>query len=265
MRIILLCAGFGTRMYPLTKNYPKPLLEVRGKPVVDYLIDQFVHFNGLELIQVVTNALFFEQFEGWGDGWRQMLNEHNINIEIYNDGVVANEFRLGAVGDLEFVLEQKSQILGKSLVAAGDMIFSFDLAEIWNKFLSSNRSYVIALNEPDSEKLKSGAVLDLTDDGKVISYVEKPEEPTSNWYCPPLYFMQPNSFGHLSIFRKEYPKLDAPGYFFAYLSRQTDLYAYKVEGEQIDIGSMEDYLQAEKILTAWEAEGKPNFQDAHCA
>ena len=105
MIAILLCAGFGTRMYPLTENWPKPLLDVAGKPVLDYLMDQLLTFPALVAIHVVANARFYTHFVTWRETWRAQLDELGMKMYLYNDGTTDNHNRLGAVGDLGVVLD----------------------------------------------------------------------------------------------------------------------------------------------------------------
>ena len=109
MDVILLCAGFGTRLENLTKNTPKGLLEVAGKPVLDYLLPQVLELPELETIHLVGNGRFFSQFYTWADRWRVRLREEGVTLHLHNDGTLQHEKRLGSVGDLAFALRAQKE------------------------------------------------------------------------------------------------------------------------------------------------------------
>lgn len=247
MNIILLCAGFGTRMYPITEGVPKALLDINGKAVIDYLVEDILRCEGVETMYLISNNKFYGQFENWAEDWRERLAERGIAIEVFNDGVDDNENRLGAVGDLEFGLDRISKE-EKTLVAAGDSIFLFEVASLLNDFMQKDKSYVAALDARNIEEAKRSGVIELDNENRIIKFVEKPNEPSSNLICPPIYFLQPESLKQIKMFRAENENLDAPGHFIAYLSRVEDVFAYKVNGGRLDIGSKEGYDLACKLL-----------------
>jgi NDP-sugar pyrophosphorylase family protein len=151
MNAILLCAGFATRMTPLTKDFPKALLPVGGKPVIDHLIDQFLDFRGLDSIYLVTNERFFKQFVEWGEMRSRAITRRGISLHILNDGADRPERRLGASGDLGFAV--KHLRAGKdAVVAAGDNIFRFPLRPCWEKFVTDDKNLVLALPTEDARK-----------------------------------------------------------------------------------------------------------------
>lgn len=255
MRAILLCAGFATRMYPLTENFPKPLLEVAGKPVLDYLMDQLVELSYLQDIHIVTNARFFSHFEKWRQSWLPRLIEKSISLDIHNDGSTDNENRLGAVADLGFVLNKLAQ-LKPALVAAGDNIFRFSLLPICERFASKNENYIVALPETNLEKLQRTGVLEIDEYDMVKKLHEKPLNPPSNWTCPAVYFLQSQALERVADYLAQPDAKDAPGNFIAYLASQEKIYAAKVDGLRFDIGSMESFYQANEIL-----QGEPVILD----
>ena len=121
MKCVILAAGYATRLYPLTLNFPKALLRVGNKPIIGHIIDSLNLLEGIEDIYVVCNQKFFENFLNW-----QKTTKSKINIEVINDGTSTNETRLGAIGDLDFVVKGK-KILEDLLIVAGDNLFDFDL------------------------------------------------------------------------------------------------------------------------------------------
>lgn len=252
MIAILLCAGFGTRMYPLTENWPKPLLEVAGKPVLDYLMDQLLTFPALEAIHVVTNARFYAHFVAWRKGWLSPLDTQGIELHLYNDGTTDNHNRLGAVGDLGVVLDAIEMPEG-ALVAAGDNILRFELLPIWAQFLAQKRNYVIALAQTDINKLRRTGVLELDHENenqnRVLCLHEKPQTPPSQWSCPAFYFLRASALKRVSAFLQQPNPPDAPGHFIAQLVQQEPVYAFQTEGSRFDIGSMASYREADEVLS----------------
>jgi glucose-1-phosphate thymidylyltransferase len=248
MRTILLAAGFGTRMYPVTKDFPKALLKVAGKNVIDFVFEELINFSSLDQITIVTNDRFFSQMFDWAQNWRRSLSKKNIRLVLLNDGVKSNETRLGAVGDLAFALDHTAGHTHKTMVLAVDNIFNFRLKPLWEKFLNNPCNYLVAIEENDLARRQRSGVLEIADDHKVIRLVEKSENPPSNYLCPPIYFLSPDALQKIADFRGQNPTLDAPGYFISYLVEQMTFYALPVSGGRHDIGSMEDFIQAEN---AW--------------
>jgi len=247
MIAVLLCAGFATRMYPLTRDFPKPLLPVAGRPVIDYLMDQITALSGLDSVYIVTNDRFIHHFEIWQDTWEDCCLKKSIRIHLINDGATENENRLGALADLQFVFRRISSS-SKLLVSAGDNIFQFSLQPVWENFLKTDSHYVVALPEKDSAKLKRTGVLELNELNRVLQFHEKPANPPSTWGCPPIYFFHSSARRLLETYLEKGKNKDAPGYFIQYLCQKEPVIAYKPDGFRIDIGSIETYRQAEGLL-----------------
>jgi len=245
---IILCAGFATRMMPLTENFPKALLPVGGKPVIDHLIEQFLDFRGLDSIYVVTNDLFFKHFVEWGEKSSPQITGRGISLHILNDGAAGPESRLGAAGDLGFAVNHARP--GKdTVVAAGDNIFRFPLGPCWEQFIKGDKSFVLALPTGDVKKLTRTGVLGLDENGRVLAFHEKPENPPSNLACPALYFLKPGALGLINEYLSSRGARDEIGYFISYIAGRSGLYALGTEGEAIDIGTIEAYERAKSVLS----------------
>jgi len=247
MIAIILCAGFATRMYPLTDNLPKPLLTIAGRPVIDYLMDQVVDLPQVQAIHIVSNAKFYDQFLNW----QRCLNSSGAvdatTVRIHNDGATTNENRLGAAADLQLALNKISRP-SRALVSAGDNIYRFSLKSLWEKFLQSDNHHVVALPETDGEKLKRTGILELRENDRVIRLHEKPQSPSSTWTCPPLYFFQASVWSQLDSFLEKAENHDAPGYFIDYLCRREPVHAFRLNASRLDIGSIDTYRLADRIL-----------------
>lgn len=249
MNAVILCAGFATRMYPLTRNFPKPLLEVGGKPVLDYLIEEIVKLSGIRGVHVVTNGKFHDHFLDWRERGERAGRFGDKEIFVHNDGCLDNETRLGAAADLLLGLNRVDGAT-KNLVAGGDNIFKFSLKPLWERFLQSEHHMITALTETDTEKLQRTGVLELLGGDRVARLHEKPDNPQSTWISPPLYFFQPSVTGILEEFLNTPGNHDAPGYFIDYLAQSQRVDAFKVNSGRFDIGCMESYRQADRELTS---------------
>jgi glucose-1-phosphate thymidylyltransferase len=249
MMAVILCAGFATRMYPLTRDFPKPLLPVAGRPVINYLLDQLVEIPDLNGVHIVSNARFFSHFEKWREDYLKSTSEKILSIEIHNDGAESNESRLGASADLWLALNRISGA-SRVLVSAADNIYRFSIKSLWQQFLQSRHHYVVALPETDESRLKKTGVLELDAQNQVIRQHEKPDQPQSTWSCPPLYFLQASARSRLAAFLDSAANRDAPGYFIDYLCRKEEVYAFKLNASRLDIGSMDSYGQADRIMRA---------------
>ena len=126
MKVIILAAGYATRLYPLTQTQPKPLLPVADKPMIEYVLDNLAPIGGLDRIYVVTNAKFAAHFQQWADNYRE--TKAKLDFSIVNDGSTDDSNKLGAIGDLHLVLVRE-KIDGDVIVVAGDNLFSEELGQ----------------------------------------------------------------------------------------------------------------------------------------
>ena len=247
MIAILLCAGYATRMHPLTKNFPKPLLPVAGRPVLEYLMAQLLELQDLDSVHIITNDRFASHFETWQKKWSATNLNGGFRLVIHNDGSTDNDNRLGASKDLAWILSRLPET-DRMLVSAGDNIFRFRLEPIWNRFLRSDHHCILALPEEDLNKLKRTGVIEFGKDDRAVRLHEKPANPPSNWSCPAIYFFQKSVEPVLSEFLETSENKDAPGHFVGFLCRKSHVKAIRVEASRLDIGSIEDYHKADRLL-----------------
>lgn len=242
MKVLLLCAGFGTRLGSVARGRPKALLPVAGKPLIEHLVDDLRQTGQLEELLVVTNELFAEQFRIWARG----LITAGIRSRILSDGATTNENRLGAARDLALAVESFG-IEGPLLVAAGDNLFAFPVEEFLADFEARPRVLVLAAREADPARLRRTGVAEVDDDGRLIRLHEKPEDPPSNLSCPALYLFTAGALELLPQFLDEAPDTDAPGHFIAWLAERHDVFTHPMKGERLDVGDPDGYRAA----TAW--------------
>lgn len=237
MKCIILAAGYATRLYPLTENFPKPLLEVAGKTILDRLIDDISSSGEVDEFITVTNHKFAHHFEKWADG--------RSSITVADDGTTSNENRLGAVRDIWFAAERDA-INGDCMVIAGDNVLDFSLTRFIGYFKEKQHSCVMRYFEPDTERIKKGGCLVLGERDRVIEMQEKSPTPKSHWCCPPFYIYTAKDLGKIPQALGEGAAFDAPGSFVSWLCRSTEMYAMEMPGSRYDIGDIKSYENVQK-------------------
>jgi len=245
---VLLCAGYGTRMGALTADDPKPLLPVAGRPVLDYLVEQLIGLPALDAVHLVSNAHYLRPFRDWADGWRRRLPP-GLGLEVHDDGTRDAGERLGAIGDLAFVLERVGAVAG-ALVASGDNILRFSLEALWWTSVDGDDSWVLALDEPDPAKLRRTGVLELGEDHRVLRLHEKPDDPPSHWACPSVYWLSAAALAQVVPYLDAGHPRDETGRFIAWLAGRQAVYALPTDGGRLHIGSPAAYRRADEILRA---------------
>ena len=233
MKTIILAAGYATRLYPLTENFPKPLLKVKEKTILDWLIED-IHTSGLmdEYI-VISNHRFAGHFQHWADG-------HTLPISVVDDGTETNETRLGAVKDIQYAIEKK-KINEDVLVIAGDNVLDFSLVPFVRFGCGNNCSCIMCYEENEPARQQRTAIITVDGENTITSYEEKPREPKSNLAVPPFYFYKAGDVLRIPEALEAGCGYDAPGSFAAWLSSQTPMKAYRMPGNRYDIGNLESY------------------------
>ncbi len=229
MKAIILAAGYATRLYPLTENFPKPLLEVGGKPILDWLVSDLAPVAD-EFI-VVTNHKFAEIFKDWAAG-------HEEKIVVIDDGTETNETRLGAVKDIQLAAKGIDEDV---FVLAGDNVLDFSLVPFVRFAIDKKTSCVMCHEEHELAALQRTAVITLDENSGITSYEEKPAEPKGHLAVPPFYYYRAEDAARIEEALSDGCGYDAPGSFAAWLSGKTKMHAYLMPGKRHDIGDMKSY------------------------
>jgi len=235
MKCIIIAAGYATRLYPLTENFPKPLLEVGGKPILDHLIDDVESM--IDEFIVVTNHKFAKIFEKWASNKR--------NVRIIDDGTQTNETRLGAVKDIRLAAKD---IEDDVLVMAGDNLLDFSLKGFVEFAKQKKTSCVMCHEENDLKKKQKTAIITIDAENKILTYEEKPKEPKGDLAVPPFYVYRHEDILRIQEALDEGCGYDAPGSFAAWLSHKTPMHAYIMPGHRYDIGDLASYENVKKIF-----------------
>ncbi len=238
MKCLILAAGYATRLYPLTENFPKPLLKVGEKTILDWLIDDIDTLGLVDEYVVISNHKFAHHFDAWA-------KEKQQKITVVDDGTESNETRLGAVKDIQFAVDTLG-LDDEMLVIAGDNVLDFSLTKFIAYAKEKGTSCIMRYYEASEAKLKKCGVVTIDNSDLVLDMTEKPECPASHWCCPPFYY-----------YTKEDAKLveqgiaagcgtDAPGSYVAWLCKQTKVHAMEMPGSRYDIGNLESYEKVQK-------------------
>ena len=239
MDALILAAGFGTRLYPLTENIPKAFIKINGKPVLENTIEKLKKIKELENIYIITNNKFYNLFKEWV----ARLN-YNKKIKIINDGIDSEEEKKGAVGDFKFALNQISY--NDLFVLASDHLFDFDLNKVLITAKKKNGS-VFAIKRMKKEEIKGkyGCIL-IDNNGKVIAFEEKPKEPKSDLVCIACYFLLKKDLDKIK--GHNFENLENMGYLVDFLYRNSDVYGKILKENWIDIGSKTEIEKAKKYF-----------------
>jgi glucose-1-phosphate thymidylyltransferase len=246
MKVLILAAGYATRLYPLTLTQPKPLLPVAGKPMIEYVLDNLAPIGGIDRIYVVTNAKFAGHFQKWADHYRAAGSK--MQFTIVNDGSTDDAHKLGAIGDMHLVL-QKENVDDDLIVVAGDNLFSESL-EDFGRFLREKNAPVLAVYDVGSlEQIKKYNSISLDAQGQITFFEEKPKNPTSTLTGIALYYYPKASLPLIKQYIAEGNNPDQPGRLVQWLYTRTPVYTWTVPGLWYDIGSKETLEEANRIFS----------------
>ena len=233
MKCLILAAGYATRLYPLTENFPKPLLPVGDKTILDWLVDDIDTMGEVDEYIVISNHKFVEHFEAWA-------REKSQKVRVVDDGTESNETRLGAVCDIQFAIDAL-KIDDDILVIAGDNVLDFSLTKFIAYARERGASAIMRYFEPEARKLSRSGVVEIDECDRVLRMEEKPKEPKSNWCCPPFYYYVREDAGRIDEGISAGCGTDAPGSFVAWLAERSAVYAMVMPGKRYDIGNLESY------------------------
>jgi glucose-1-phosphate thymidylyltransferase len=245
MKVIILAAGYATRLYPLTLTQPKPLLPVAGQPMIDYVLDHLAPIGGLDRIYVVTNAKFAGHFEKWAADYR--AQKAQLNFTIVNDGSTDDSNKLGAIGDINFVLKTQN-VDDDIIVVAGDNLFSDDLPDFGRYCREKNAPVLAVYDVGELEQIKKYNSITIDASNRITFFEEKPKNPTSTLTGIALYFYPKSTLPLIRQYIAEGNNPDQPGRLIQWLYPRVPVYTWKVPGLWYDIGSKETLEEANKIF-----------------
>ena len=251
MNILILAAGYATRLYPLTLTKAKPLLEVAGKPMMEWVIDNLAPIAGIEKVYVVTNSKFAADFQAWADHYNEV--HAKLAFEIVNDGSTSDADKLGAIGDLNYVIEKHGIANSDLLVVAGDNLFSESL-EGFGQFCQERNQPVLGIYDVGSLELaKKYGVVALDESGTITEFVEKPSDPPTTLIGIALYYYPAETVRQIGAYLADGNNPDQPGRFVQWLYPRTAVQTWRVPGTWFDVGSKETLEEANVVFAQFAA------------
>ena len=252
MRALILAAGYGTRLYPLTRDRPKPLLDVGGRPLVDWILDRIAEVSEIGEVHLVTNAKFAPAFRAWAPP----------HVVVHDDGTRDEDDRLGAIGDLAFVGLGDDDLL----VVAGDNLFDFSLRDFVRFWRGKGRASAVALYDVgDVELARKYGIIELDERDRVVSFLEKPDDPPSTLAATATYLFHREHLALVPRYLEEGNSPDQPGRFVAWLQAREPVYGYRFEGDWLDIGDHEQLREADERAKSWQSRREAGTKEAGAA
>ncbi len=238
MKCLILAAGYATRLYPLTENFPKPLLAVGDKTILDWLIDDIDTLGVVDAYVVISNHKFAHHFHAWAAGKSQP-------VVVVDDGTDSNETRLGAVRDIQFAIDSLG-LDDDMLVIAGDNLLDFSLTRFMAYAQQKQTSCIMRYYEPNEEKLKKCGVVTVDERDRITAMTEKSPTPATHWCTPPFYYYTRADARLVKDGIAAGCGVDAPGSYIAWLCTQTTVHAMEMPGARFDIGNLKSYRHVQE-------------------
>ncbi len=238
MKCLILAAGYATRLYPLTENFPKPLLKVGDKTILDWLLDDIELSGEIDEYVVISNHKYAHHFDDW-------TKTKPYKITVVDDGTSTNETRLGAVKDVQFAIE-KLKLDSDLLVIAGDNLLDFTLNSFIDYAKAKQTSCIMRYYEPNDEKLKKCGVVTIDENDLILNMTEKSPTPATHWCCPPFYYYTREDSRRVADGIAAGCGTDAPGSYIAWLCTVTPVHAMEMPGSRYDIGNLQSYETAKQ-------------------
>jgi glucose-1-phosphate thymidylyltransferase len=241
MKAVILAAGYATRLRPLTDDRPKHLLPVGGRPMLDWILDRVRELEEVDAVHLVTNSRFAADFAAWAEPHA---------VVVHDDGTSSNDDRLGAVGDLQLVIDDAGLADEELLVLAGDNLFEFSLPELvaWRRGKPQPATATAVHDVGDLELATQYGIVTLDEDDLIVHLVEKPAEPTSTLASTVVYALPSEHVRLVARYMAEGNSPDNIGSFLGWLSEREPVYGYRFAGGWYDIGDRDQLLEADNRL-----------------
>jgi len=241
VKLLVLAAGYATRLYPLTLETPKPLLDVAGRPMLEHVLEKLLAIDAIDGVYLVTNSKFAGRFRDWAAGYPR-------EVRVIDDGTTDDSNRRGAIGDIALVLEQEA-IDDDLVVVAGDNLFSESLKSFGNLCGERDAPVLAVYDVGDPELIRQYNAIEVDGDGRITFFEEKPAEPKSTLAGIALYFYPRHTLPLIGRYVAEGNNPDQPGRLVQWLYPRTAVYTWRVPGLWYDVGSREQLDEANRIFS----------------
>jgi glucose-1-phosphate thymidylyltransferase len=245
MNVIILAAGYATRLHPLTLNKAKPLLEVGGKPIIEWVLESLAEVPGLKTIFVVTNNKFAKDFQDWAKGYGE--RHPMTKLKIVNDGTTSDADKLGAIGDINLVITREELTNDNLLIVAGDNLFSEPLTNFVARAQGA-KAVLATYDVGDLEAVKKYSNITTDSEGIITDFEEKPPKPRDTLAGIALYYFSRETVPMFTTYTAAGNNPDQPGRFIQWLYKQVPVKTEQIQGTWFDIGSKETLEEANRIF-----------------
>jgi len=239
MKGLILAAGYGTRLYPLTLDRPKALVKVGGRTILERILRKFDAIESCDMVYVITNDKFYDMFVKW-------IRDRNFTtkVKVINDLTTSNEDRLGAIGDIDLVIETENPT-DDLLIVAGDNLFEFDIKDFVVSARTSGHFTVALYDVKDRKLAQRYGIVSIDGSRKVDDFEEKPARPKSTLASTGIYYFPKSKLAMLKDYMKTGQAKDAPGNFVKWISEKDSVYGYVFEEGWYDIGDKNSLEKAD--------------------
>jgi len=244
MNVIVLAGGFAKRMWPLTKDHPKHLLDVAGRPMLGFVLDRVLELDGISRIYISTNLKFKEKFEAF---LGQPEARWKGRVELFIEDTRSEEEKLGSIGALNYLIQEK-EINDSLLILGGDNLFEFSLEDMTRFARDKGGDAVAVYDVGELAQARKYGIVELDTNDRIIGFVEKPEIPPSTLAATACYFFTADTVGRVRNYIAEGKNPDAMGHFISWLHTRQDVFGYRFRGPWFDIGSFESLEEANKYF-----------------
>lgn len=239
MKTIILAGGYAKRLWPVTKNMPKQLLPVAGKPIIEYPIENIELTNAIKEVIISVNAYFEPNFREWFTKYQFRKKTKLVIEKTYSD-----KEKLGSIGALNYLIK-KLDLKGSLLVIGGDNLFDFSLRRFINYYREKKASVVALYNTKDKSKIKAKyGIAELDKKNKLIGFEEKPENPKTSLVNTACCILSNDDVKLIPKYIEEGNNRDAFGYLLIWLIKRKPVYGFTFDTPWFDIGSFEAYDNA---------------------
>jgi len=245
MNVLILAAGYATRLYPLTLNKAKPLLEVAGKPMIEWVLDNLAPISSINMVYVVTNNKFAADFQAWADDYA--TRQPKLHFKIVNDGSTSDADKLGAIGDINYVVKSEGLTGSDLMVVAGDNLFNESL-EGFATAATGCAAALAVYDVKDLEAIKKYNNITVDASGVITHFEEKPANPSNTITGIALYYYAKETVPLFQTYVDEGNNPDQPGRFVQWLYTRRPVKTWMVPGIWFDIGSRETLEEANRIF-----------------
>ena len=243
MKAIILAGGYAKRLWPLTKNKPKQLLLVGGRPMIEYIMEKLEVQEDIDKIVISTNEKFEDNFKEWLLGYKS-----SKVIELVIEPTLSEKNKLGSVGALGYLIKEKN-IDEELMIIGGDNLFGFDLRDLINYYREKKGNVVALYDLKSIQKARSYGVAKVDEEMRIIDFVEKPKNPPSTLVSTACYVLSQEGIKGILTYLDAGENPDAIGFFIKWLIKKERVFGFVFSGNWFDIGSLESLKEADFIYT----------------